>query len=181
MYTIHQVLPHPAPTTASVSPMAWSATFSGAAEDCSGFLLQCSLYFESQAHLFSTECARVVLIISLLSGRALQWAQSLCESNAPVKATINDFFSHFREVFGQNTADLSVHDQLFSLHQGEETVNMYALRFRTLAAASGWNEMALITAFRQGLNPQVKQLMVVYDDSVGLENLIQKPACTWRI
>lgn len=96
------------------------------------------------------------------------------ESNAPVTANINDFFSHFREVFRQNNIDLSVYDQLFNLCQSEETVSMYALRFRTLAAASGWNETALITAFRQGLNPQVKQLMVVYDDCMGLENLIQE-------
>jgi len=64
--------------------------------------------------------------------------------------------------------------QLFNLRQGEETVSMYALRFRTLAAASSWNETALITAFRQGLTPKVKELMVMYDDTMGLECLIQK-------
>lgn len=103
----------------------------------------------------------------------LQWAQPLWESHATVTVTINDFFSHFREVFGQNTADLSVHDQLFSLCQGEETVSMYALRFHTLVASIGWNETTLITAFRQGLHQHLKQLMVVYKDTMGLENLIQ--------
>ena len=51
---------------------------------------------------------------------------------------------------------------------------MYALRFRTLASTSGWNETALITAFRHGLRREVQQLIVVYDDTMGLENLIQK-------
>lgn len=54
------------------------------------------------------------------------------------------------------------------------SVSMYALQFRTLAATSGWNETALITAFRQGLNPNIRQLMVIYDDAMELENLIQK-------
>lgn len=63
------------PVTSSVapaSPMAKPATYSGMAEDCSGFLLQCSLYMESNAHLFTTERSRVAFIINLLSGKALQ-------------------------------------------------------------------------------------------------------------
>uniref|UniRef100_A0A671NAZ2 DUF4939 domain-containing protein n=1 Tax=Sinocyclocheilus anshuiensis TaxID=1608454 RepID=A0A671NAZ2_9TELE len=54
-------------------PMARPASFSGEAAFCSGFLLQCSLYLEMQPHLFVTERTKVSFIISLLSGRALQW------------------------------------------------------------------------------------------------------------
>jgi len=176
LHPVRLALLHPAPaassSAASVSPMARPVTFTGAAEDCSGFLLQCSLYLEAQSQLFTTERSRVVFVIFLLTGRALQWAQPLWESNAPVTASINSF-AHF-EVFGQSTTELSIHNQIFNLRQNDESVSMYALRFRTLVAASGWNETALITAFRYGLNPHVKQLMVVYDDTMGLENLIQK-------
>ncbi len=44
---------------------------------------------------------------------------------------------------------------------------------RTLAAASGWNEPSLITAFRQGLNPRLKSHLAAYDDTHGLEKFIQ--------
>lgn len=125
-------------------------------------------------HQFSGDPARVAFLISLLSGPALQWAQALWQSDSPVIKSLPDFLRHFKEVFGQTVASLSVHDQLFQLQQGNSSVNAYALRFRTLAAASGWNEPALITAFRQGLNPTVRQLIVVYDDVMGIENLIQK-------
>uniref|UniRef100_A0A8D0D1B6 DUF4939 domain-containing protein n=1 Tax=Sander lucioperca TaxID=283035 RepID=A0A8D0D1B6_SANLU len=60
-------------SAASASPMARPATFSGETEDCSGFLLQVSLYFQMQAHQFNNDSARVAFVISLLSGRALQW------------------------------------------------------------------------------------------------------------
>lgn len=50
----------------------------------------------------------------------------------------------------------------------------YVLWFHTLAATSGWNEKGLLTAFRQRLNVNICQQMVIYDDVLGLENLIQK-------
>lgn len=171
----HQLPQTPAASpAASASPMARPAPFSGEAEDCSGFLLQVSLYFQMQAHQFTDDSARVAFIISLLSGRALQWAQSLWNSNSQVLKSLSGFISHFREVFGQAVSDLSVHDQLYNLRQGNSFVNTYALQFRTLAASCGWNESALITAFCHGLNPNIRQLLVVYDDSMGIENLIQK-------
>lgn len=177
---LHSARQHQLPQTpatspaASASPMARPAPFSGEAEDCSGFLLQVSLYFQMQAHQFTDDSARVAFIISLLSGRALQWAQSLWNSDSPVLKSLSGFISHFKEVFGQAVSDLSVHDQLYNLRQGNSSVSTYALQFRTLAASCGWNESALITAFRHGLNPNIRQLLVVYDDSMGIENLIQK-------
>ncbi|KAK3524341.1 hypothetical protein QTP70_028052 [Hemibagrus guttatus] len=118
-------LPAPAPTspaatsantiTASsvplyVSPMAQPAPYSGLAEDCNGFILQCSLVLEMQSHLHPTERSK------------------------------------FRNP---------------------------ALQFRTLAAKSGWNEQALLAAYHQGLNPQVRLHLAAYEDAIGLERLIQ--------
>ncbi|MGL5565287.1 MAG: DUF4939 domain-containing protein, partial [Plesiomonas sp.] len=155
--------------------MAKPAPYSGAAEDCSGFLLQCSLYLEANSHLFTTERSRVAFIINLLSGKALQWAQSLWEINSAVLGSVSSFCSQIKEVFGQQTADISIHDQLFKIQQERnESVGSYAVRFRTLAYASGWNETALLTAFRNGLSEEVRQRIVVYEDSLGLESLIQK-------
>uniref|UniRef100_A0A9J7XZK1 Retrotransposon-derived protein PEG10 n=1 Tax=Cyprinus carpio carpio TaxID=630221 RepID=A0A9J7XZK1_CYPCA len=166
------------PVTSSVapaSPMAKPATYSGAAEDCSGFLLQCSLYLESNAHLFTTERSRVAFIINLLTGKALQWAQSLWESNSSATGSVTDFCSQLKSVFGQQASELSVHDQLFTIRQQRnESVSDYAVRFRTLAYISGWNETALITAYRHGLCEKIQSLIVVYEDSLGLECLIQK-------
>ncbi|KAK3515335.1 hypothetical protein QTP70_017193 [Hemibagrus guttatus] len=56
---------------------------------------------------------------------------------------------------------------------GNLSVAEYALQFRTLAAASGWNEQALITTYRQGLDPRVRLHLPVYEDSMGLEKFIQ--------
>lgn len=117
--------------------MAQPAPYAGTAEDCSGFLLQCFLYFEMQPQRFSSDHAKIAYIISLLSGRALQWARTLWEANAPVTQLLDALPTHFKEVFGQTIIALSVHDQLNHLRQGCSSVAYYSLRFRTLPAASG--------------------------------------------
>ncbi|KAK3528035.1 hypothetical protein QTP86_015842, partial [Hemibagrus guttatus] len=129
------------------SPMAQPAPYYGSAEDCNGFLLQCSLFLDMQPHLYPAERSKVAFIITQLRGQALLWAESLwAESlwsqNSPVTQSYSGFVEHFKE-------------------------------FRTLAAKSDWNEQALLTAYRQGLDPQVRLHLAAYEDAIGLERLIQ--------
>ncbi|KAL0194699.1 hypothetical protein M9458_008271, partial [Cirrhinus mrigala] len=146
------------------SPMPRPATYLGEAATCSGFLLLCSLYFELHPHQFANDRARVAFIISLLAGRALHWADALWNSESPLIYSLSGFMKHFKEVFSQATTEISAN----------LTIHDYTLRFRTLVASSGWNETALLAAFRRGLNPLLHQHMAVYEDSVGLESFLQK-------
>ncbi|KAK3563698.1 hypothetical protein QTP86_034431 [Hemibagrus guttatus] len=181
-------LPAPAPTppvttstdtvTASSvplcsSPMAQPAPYSGSAEDCNGFLLQCSLVLEMQPHLYPTARSKVAFVITQLRGQALLWAESLWSQDSPVTQSYAGFVEHFKEVFGKPSWDSSVGEELCKLRQGKLTVTEYAIQFRTLAAKSGWNEQALLTAYRQGLSPQVRLHLAAHKDAIGLERLIQ--------
>ncbi len=127
-----------------------------------------------QPRAFPTERSKIAFMITLLTGRALQWAESRWNSDSPVTHTLDAFTTHVREVFGQANSELSVQDRLFRLSQGRSSVWNYYLQFRTLAASSGWNETTLITAFRRGLNPRVRQQMAIFDDTVGLETFVSK-------
>ncbi len=88
--------------------------------------------------------------------------------------TLDAFTTHLKEVFGQANSELSVQDRLFRLNQAKSSVWNYSILFCTLAASSGWNETALITAFRRGLNSRIRQQMAIFDDTVGLETFIPK-------
>ncbi|KAI2647697.1 Transposable element Tcb1 transposase [Labeo rohita] len=160
--------------TTSGSPMALPTTFSGNAAECSGFLLQVQLYIHMQPQQFPTENSKVAFLISLLTGQALQWAKAVWNANNPIINSFEQFTSHFSEVFSTTTSTLSVSDQLFRLQQGSSSVQEYTLHFRTLAAASGWNEIVLLGAYRQGLNPDICAVMALYDDSIGLETFLQR-------
>ncbi|KAK3541056.1 hypothetical protein QTP86_012335 [Hemibagrus guttatus] len=46
------------------SPVATPALYSGSAEDCNGFLLQCSLALEMQPHSYPDDRAKVAFILS---------------------------------------------------------------------------------------------------------------------
>ncbi|ROL54940.1 Retrotransposon-derived protein PEG10 [Anabarilius grahami] len=155
--------PSPAPAVATVStvsspsppvyasPMARPAPYSGSAEDCSGFLLQCELVLEMQPHLYPNDTSKIAFLISSYSA----------------------FISHFREVFGKPLTDSSAGEKLYNLKQGAMSIYDYALQFRTLAAICGWNEQALITTYRQGLEPRVRLQLAACEDTIGLEKFIQ--------
>ncbi|KAI2647695.1 Transposon Tf2-11 polyprotein [Labeo rohita] len=91
-----------------------------------------------QPQQFPSENAKVTFLISLLTGKALQWAKAIWSSNNPI---INSY-EQFSEVFSTATGTLT----------------------------SGWNEVALLGAYRQGLNPEIRAAMALYDDSIGLES-----------
>ncbi|ROL43701.1 Retrotransposon Gag-like protein 6 [Anabarilius grahami] len=117
-FTVHPPPSAPAVNTANTtpsssppvyaSPMAKPAPYSGSAEDCNGFLLQCSLTLEMQPHLFPTEYSKVTFLISQLSGKALQWADSIWSQNNPVIQSYSSFVDHFKEVFGKPLWDSSI-------------------------------------------------------------------------
>ncbi len=75
---------------------ALAVLISREAVECSGFLLQCSLYIQMQPDLFITDWSRVAFIISLLSGRALLWAWSIWNSNSPIVNSLDSFTTHFK-------------------------------------------------------------------------------------
>ncbi|ROL54357.1 Coagulation factor IX [Anabarilius grahami] len=82
------------------SPMAKPAPYSGSAEECNSFLLQCSLLLEMQLHMFPTEQSKVAFLITQLSGKALLWADSIWTQKHPAIQSYSSFVEHFKEVFG---------------------------------------------------------------------------------
>ncbi len=77
-------------------------------------------------------------------------------------------------MFGTSTSSLSVHDELFQLRQVNRNIHEYTTHFRTLAASSGWNETALLSAYRCGLNPKLRQQMSIFENAVRLESFLLK-------
>ncbi|XP_018958548.1 protein LDOC1-like [Cyprinus carpio] len=96
------------PQSASASPMALPASYVGEPAGCGGFLLQVSLYIEAQLQEFSTDCTKVAFLISLLSGRVLQWAKAIWDANSVMNNSYEAFTT--QEVFGSSADEISVTD-----------------------------------------------------------------------
>ncbi len=142
------------------------APFSGVAEECNGFLLQCSLYIENQPHLYSTERSKVSFLIHSFPARHCSGQRRSGLKPVILTQSFDKFVSHFREVFGRPHGDPTASDQLYhlspsrSMHWGSE---------RSRLPAVG-NERSLITTCRQGLEPRLHLQMASYDDNFGLED-----------
>ncbi len=158
------------------SPMARPAPYSGDPEECNGFILQCSLTIDLHPQMFLTDQAKIAFVITSLTGPALRWAETVLSQAGPATHSYAQFLAHFREVFSSSPGDSSVGEQLYQLRQGSMTIHQYALKFRTLAAASGWNEPSLITAFRQGLNPRLKSHLAAYETPMGSRSSSNSPS-----
>ncbi|XP_060723308.1 uncharacterized protein LOC132844138 isoform X1 [Tachysurus vachellii] len=139
---LHPQIPTKNSATVVTVPMAKPTPYSGVAEECKGFLLQCSLIFEMQPSHFPRDRSKISFIISLLTEK---------RSGGPSPSGIktDPFYIPSRN-----------------------------MQFRTLAAASGWDERALLTTYRNGLKPELLLQLSAFDDTMGLENFIQRAVRT---
>ncbi|KAI4899248.1 hypothetical protein NFI96_022015 [Prochilodus magdalenae] len=157
----------PLPTSGSF-PVGKPEKFDGAPNLCSGFLLQCSIYFANSPPC--SDKSRIAFVVSLLIGKALDWATAVWPSYE--RGTYEDFIKDFKAVFDHPNEGKTAGDLLFQLHQGSRSVAQYALEFRTVAAGTGWNEPALLTAFRHGLHMDIRKELAYRHDGLTLEELI---------
>ncbi|KAK3548242.1 hypothetical protein QTP70_005830 [Hemibagrus guttatus] len=80
-----------------------------------------------------------------------------------------------REVFEYPVGGKDISLQLMELCQGSDSVADYAIKFRTLAAQSGWNKAALWAVFRGGLNPTLQTKLACREDSTSLTQFVATP------
>ena len=73
-------------------------TYSGEFDKCWGFLGQCQLMFLHQPSRFWSDGAKVALIISSLSDRALDWAMAAVGSNPQLATDLRLFSDEFKNL-----------------------------------------------------------------------------------
>ncbi|KAK3557804.1 hypothetical protein QTP86_002696 [Hemibagrus guttatus] len=77
-----------------------------------------------------------------------------------------------REVFEYPTGVKDIYIQLMELRQGSESAADYAIRFRTLAAQSGWNDAALWAVLRAGLDPALQTELACHVEATSLSQFV---------
>ncbi len=90
--------------------------------------------------------------MSLLSGKAIDWAAAVWETERLFRTSYKYFVQQLRDVFEYPAGGKDISTQLLHMSQGNRTAADYAIEFRTLAAQSGWNDISLKAVFRQSLN-----------------------------
>ena len=134
--------------------------YSGEFDKCRGFLGQCHLLFRYQPSRFRSDGAKVALIMSSLSDRALDWAMAAVGNNPQLSSNLQQFSDEFKRAFNHPSNGADAARRLHSIQQGSRGIAEYTLEFCTLAADSGWDDNALRSAYRRGLSEEMKDLLV---------------------
>lgn len=95
-------------------------------------------------------------MVSLLSGRAAQWATAMWERNSHFTFTYQQFTNEIKKFLISPLRGKKFQCHLLSLHQATKSVAEYSIKFRILAAESGWDEVALQSVFTHGLSEIMK-------------------------
>ncbi|XP_043085494.1 protein LDOC1-like [Puntigrus tetrazona] len=66
-------------------------TYDGDPNSCRAFLSQCFLVFALQPRRYATDESQVAFVITLLKGRAHDWATAVWDASAPFCATFLEF------------------------------------------------------------------------------------------
>ncbi|KPP59977.1 hypothetical protein Z043_122058, partial [Scleropages formosus] len=117
----------------------------------------------SLAHVYCSDQSRITYLISLLTGRALDWATATWGSC--FQCSYEDFKTHFKVNVTSK--------RLLDLRQGDRSVADYAAEFRILVVLSGWDNTTLLACFWRGLNPQLRKELVFRGESWTLNHFIE--------
>ena len=145
--------------------------FEGDLTRCCGFVTQCELVFKHNPSRFYSDDSKIAFIVSLFTGRALDWAVASFNNDARFASDYIYFISELRLVFDHPPDGLDSATRLHTLSQGARSVAEFAVEFRILAARSKWGDEALRSAFRCGLNDSIKDL-ILRDQPTSLSELI---------
>ncbi|KAK3533208.1 hypothetical protein QTP70_013610 [Hemibagrus guttatus] len=165
--------PRETPITRGESPrLALPEKFDGSADCCRGFLRQCEVFFSHQPGVYREDGTKCAFLLSLLTGRALEWASAVWDADPLIRASYSHFEEGIREVFEHPAGGKDISVQLMEIRQGSESAADYAIRFRTLAAQSEWNDAALWAVFRAGLNPALQTELACHVEATSLSQFV---------
>lgn len=104
----------------SKNTMPGSETFYGDLDKSRGFLTQCALIFRQQTQAYATDRAKIMLMVELMTGRVLQWAQAVLNTQPLI--SYNDVLSKFWCVFDKA-------HRMLTLNQGWRSVADFSVDF----------------------------------------------------
>ncbi|KAK3569964.1 hypothetical protein QTP86_007799 [Hemibagrus guttatus] len=112
--------------------------------------------YQDQLEALQSQLSRASIAAPRDPPSAHEWALAVWDANPQVKSSFDYFAGMIREVFEYPAGGKDISVQLMELRQGSKDAADYAIRFRTLAAQSGWNDVVLWAVFRAGLNPELQ-------------------------
>ncbi|KAK3507047.1 hypothetical protein QTP70_002438 [Hemibagrus guttatus] len=122
--------------------------------------------------MYREDGTKCPFLLSLLTGKALEWASAVWDANPLIRASYSHFEKGICEVFEHPAGGEDISVQLMEIRQGSESAADYAIRFRTLAAQSELNNAVLWAMFHAGLNPTLQSELACHVEATSLSQFV---------
>ena len=137
--------------------------FSGKMTEAKNFVATCRDIFVLQPSRFPDEKTKIIYVGTNLIGNALTWYRNVRTEHErtpnPGLSNVESFFQLLLDTFEDPNAINNARDQLSRIKQGKESCLNYSTRFRNMAVETGYNEVAKVALFRNGLNNDLKDAL----------------------
>src|SRR5882724_5927330 len=150
--------------------------YSGSAEKARDFLWQVDLYITCKKDQFKDDTARIAWTLSFIRGGpggvwAGEYIDALTITLDPLSTTTPPTWAQFRtdfvnKFFPKNDTQ-EVRNKLKRLLQGRSLAQDYVTGFNTLAAMTDYPEVALTEAFKDGMMPSLKLMIMITRDTLA--------------
>lgn len=137
--------------------------FNGKMTEAKNFVATCRDIFALQPSRFPDEKTKIIYVGTNLIGNALTWYRNVRteheKSANPGLSDVESFFRLLLSTFDDPNAINNSRDQLSRIKQGKESCLNYSTRFRNMAVETGYNEVAKVALYRNGLNNDLKDAL----------------------
>jgi hypothetical protein len=138
------------------------------------FMSQLNTVFSRHPKSFKTDIDKINLALQSLDGTPAEffapYVIGSAQDTAGYLSSWSTFTSLLNDLYGNHLHADDVNNRLIRLRQ-TGTISEYIAKFQPLASQSGWNEVALLARFKDGLSSDVKSLL-----TAQMHNLKSRPS-----
>ncbi|CAO3619736.1 unnamed protein product [Cunninghamella blakesleeana] len=134
--------------------------FTGNRKYAQNFLDKLQIVFSAQSNRYNQDSQKVALAGSLLKGPAFAWFSFyLRQNNQEILSNFNNFRVEFLRAYGDPDSIARAERKLMTIKQNGKPTAEYASEVRQLSSEVQWNDASLKSAFYQGLDEAIKDIL----------------------
>jgi hypothetical protein len=165
------------------------ASYGGERSKLKGFLVQVDLYLSFYSTRFNSDTERVLYVVTLLKGEALNWIEgfvvdymkhanpkgqcttAMQQGTIEIFGTYKGFVKRIKATFGEIDEERQAERAVQTLRQRGSAAT-YTAEFQRHAIKTGWNDDALRAQYYRGLKDAVKDELIKEEKPDTLEDMI---------
>lgn len=138
------------------------------------FLTQLNMVFRLQGSRFPDDVSKVFYAASYMKDIAFKWIQPYIaavgtNSENIITKDYATFCESLRKMFGDVTLVSDAENKVMRMKQGNKTAAEYTTEFKRYAVLTEFNEPALFWAYRNNINTQLQDELIVRDTPSSLQ------------